>query len=181
VVPRGELYEPRKFHLPRGDKTEVLKGQDHGSMVKHTSSIKEKAMTLKSRLFQANFSTAALAIALLVQASPACAEVVTLVCQNESGSSNWRSSFTLRVNYDRKIVDLLQSDGGVLLSSAATITESDVKWFWDNSKWDYNSDKAQGFMGALNRLSGEAEVTFSVRQVIPYHLSGPCRRATQKF
>lgn len=124
---------------------------------------------------------ATLAIALIVSASPARAETVTLVCQNETVGSNWGSSFTLRVDYDRKIVDFLQSDGTVLLSSVATITESDVQWYWDNSKWDYSSPKAQGFGGRLNRLSGQGSVKFYELQNVYHAMAGPCRRATQKF
>ena len=144
-------------------------------------------MAPKHRLFQARFSatllrSAALAISLLVPASPTRAEVVTLICQNEfSGLGKWGSSFTLRIDYDRKIVDFLLSDGTVALTSVATISESDVRWYWDNSKWDYESDKAQGFMGGLNRLSGEGWAYFATRQVAQHNMSGPCRRATQKF
>ena len=137
-------------------------------------------MTTKSRFFQASFS-AALVIGLLVLASPTHAEVVTLVCQNVSGCPGTADSFTLRIDYDRKIVDFLGSDGTVGLSSAATITESEVRWDWDNSKWDYSSDKAQAFTGSLNRLSGHGVMSYAVRQVLYYGMSGPCRRATQKF
>lgn len=98
-------------------------------------------MTSGSNFFQARISapllqSAALAIALLLQVSPVHAETVTLVCQNENAatSRSWGSSFALRVDYDRKIVDLLRSDGTVLLSSAARITDSDVRWDADNSK-----------------------------------------------
>jgi hypothetical protein len=114
--------------------------------------------------------------------APARAEVVTLVCQDDSsGHIESGHSFTLRVDYDRKIVDLLHSDGTVFLSETATVTESDVRWHWDNAKWDYSSPKAQGFMGGLDRLSGRGSVTYKERQVILTSMSGPCRRATQKF
>ncbi len=138
-------------------------------------------MAPESRLFQANFSaallrSAALAIALLVPASPARAEVVTLVCQQESVGAFTESggSFTLRVDYDRKIVDLLRSDGTVRLSAAAMITVGDVQWETDLTK-------AHAFMGILNRISGQGSATYWDDRNLMHQMSGPCRRATQKF
>lgn len=140
-------------------------------------------MVPKSRFFQENFSatllrSVALAIALIVTASPARAEVVTLVCQNQLEGGG---SFTLQVDYDRMIVNLLSSDGTIIVSAEAKISASDVKWYWDNSKWDYSSPKAQGFTGGLNRLSGEGGMTYYERQTVFHNMVGPCRRATQKF
>ena len=133
-------------------------------------------MTTKSGFFQASFS-AALAIGLLALASPARAEVVTLICQDKMSSE----SFTLRVDYDRKIVDFLWPDGtNVRLSAAATITENAVTWYPNNDKPNSNGDFA--FMGMLNRLAGEVRMDFTLRSgVNSAHYSGPCRRATQKF
>jgi len=124
--------------------------------------------------------SAALAVALLVQASPARAEVVTLICQGESIEPQhraWGTSFTLRINYDQKIVDLLGPNGTVWFSAAATITESSVSW----DKWNYSSGYAPGFMGSLNRLSGHGLATFRYENESMRSMSGPCRRATQKF
>jgi hypothetical protein len=36
-------------------------------------------------------------------------------------------------------------------------------------------------MGGLNRNSGQGWASFAERQVVRHTLSGPCRRATQKF
>ena len=133
-------------------------------------------MAQVSRFFEQTFlrlCCTALAIALIVLASPARAEVVTLICQSDSSdSNNWESSFTIRIDYDRKTVDWLRSNGTVALSSAATITESDVQWY---------SAEAQEFRGGLNRLSGQGTLGFTERQVIRRYMSGPCRRATKKF
>jgi len=138
-------------------------------------------MAPKSRFFHASISAAllrsvALAIALIVQASPARAETATLVCQQESAPHNTESggSFTLRVDYDRKIVDFLRSDGVVSYSAAATITEGDVQWETDLTK-------ARAFMGKLNRLSGQGNATYWDDRQFMHQMSGPCRRATQKF
>ena len=139
-------------------------------------------MTTKSRFFQAAFSatqlrSATFAIALIMQASPAHAEVVTLVCQHETGIS-----VTIRVDYDRNIVDLLQSDGTVHFSSAAQITEGAVKW-----DVLVNNANGQHFFGALNRFTGQlSNMSYPVDDVKAGHfysrgVSGVCRRATQKF
>lgn len=130
-------------------------------------------MALESRLFQASFSatllwSTAIATALLVLASPARAEAVTLVCQNES---KYGGSITLRVDYDQKIAYRLQDNGNVWWSAAAMITEGDVTW-----------DGIQ-FSGSLNRLSGQftmREKRSTQSSLDPYFF-GPCRRATQKF
>ncbi len=137
-------------------------------------------MTPKSRFFQARFSatllkSAAIAVALLVQASPARAEVVTLICQNDYRSQVGMpgpSSFTLRINYDQKVVELLSPSGTVQFSAAASITESDVQWL---------SDEERRFSGTLNRLSGESFVWYYETESMLKQVSGPCRRATQKF
>jgi hypothetical protein len=122
----------------------------------------------------------ALAMALTVQISPARAEAVTLICENTSGTNYW-PSFTLKVDYDRKTVELLVPDGRVFLSSEATVTQSNVSWTEDSSRWDSSSQKPQGFAGGVNRLSGQGFVRYIERQVVVYSMSGPCRRATQKF
>ncbi len=144
-------------------------------------------MASKSRFFKANSSvmllqSAALAVALLVQASPARAEVVTLICQNNYQSTKNNqgpSSFTLRINYNQKVVEFLKPDGTVWFSEAATtITESAVQW---------PSDRRQRvgtifFTGELNRLSGEGSVNFAeTGDSFFTSVEGPCRRATQKF
>lgn len=118
----------------------------------------------------------ALAIALAAIAISAHAESVTLVCQND-GPTPGGGTFTLRVDYDRKTVDLLRADGAVRHSAAASITASNVTWkaMLEGEKW---------FEGSLNRLSGQGLANFPVLyagQVMMGGMSGPCRRGTQKF
>lgn len=127
-------------------------------------------MAPKYKLFQASFS-AALAIALFMSVSLARAEVVTLVCKNESGSVGTDDSFTLRVDYDRKIVDLLRSDGTAHYSAPAKITEGSVEW---------GSYETGVFRGSLDRLSGKGSVAWPSADPFA-RMSGSCRRATQKF
>jgi hypothetical protein len=130
------------------------------------------------------FSQTALAIALAVLASPASAEAVTLVCQND-GPAPGVGTFALRVDYDRKIVDMPNSAdlarpvGTAFYSAAPTITAGAVDWDV------VINPKGAIFRGSLNRLSGQGWVSYSTfysdgRQSLQT-LSGPCRRATQKF
>lgn len=136
-------------------------------------------MTPKSGFFQVSFS-AALAIGLLVLASSTHAEVVTLVCQPESGNS-----FTFRVDYDRAIIERLEDNGDKTISLPAKITDDNVTW--DGVHETGRVDRAQNhFWGSLNRLSGQ--FMFFREMVIPGYQPGPpggysgtCRRATKKF
>jgi hypothetical protein len=139
-------------------------------------------MAPRSGFFQASFSaallwSAALAAALIVQASAARAETVTLVCQND-GPAPGGGSFTLRVDYDQKIVALLRPDGVAQYSAAATITEGEVRWdaaLVGDGKF---------FQGSLNRLTGKGLANFPLPfagQIMMGGMSGPCRQATQKF
>lgn len=139
------------------------------------SSIKGEMMATNFGTFQVSFS-GALLIALVLMASPARAETVTLICANEPQPG---SSFTLRVDYDRKVAALLNSDGTVRFSSPAWITEGAVNW--EVRPEGYEGIK---FMGSLNRLSGHGRVWFPQRNssfVASVEMAGPCRRATQKF
>lgn len=145
-------------------------------------------MAPASRLFRANFSAAllrsvALATVLLVQASTASAEVVTLICQDDSDPNH---SATIRIDYDRKIVDMpnsadsLQSVVGttVFTFAAATITEGAVEW-------DAVLKNGYIFKGSLNRLSGRGYIQWTAAYLhgntTVVRLSGPCRSATKKF
>lgn len=132
-------------------------------------------MASQSRFFQV-----ALAIAIVVLAAPARAEVVTLLCQNTNTQSYTGDSSTLRVDYERKIVELLRSDGTATYSAAATITEGAVDW-----KAVLNKPSGAIFSGSLNRISGQVwgrhPVVAADGRVLDNILSGPCRRATQKF
>jgi len=121
-----------------------------------------------------------LALALVALASPARAEVVTLLCQNTNTQSYTGDSSTLRIDYDRKIVELLRSDGTAVYSAGATITEGAVEWNAVLAK-----PSGSIFSGSLNRVSGQLwghhPVVAADGRVLDNILSGPCRRATQKF
>jgi hypothetical protein len=141
-------------------------------------------MAQVSRLFRESISatllrSAALAIALIVLASPARAETVTLVCQPQSGDS-----FTLRIDYDRAIIEMLEDNGAKVMSLPAKITDENVTW--DGVHETGRVDRAQNhFWGSLNRLSGQ--LMFSKELVNDGYRPSPatsvsgCRRATKKF
>lgn len=119
----------------------------------------------------------ALAILLFAQASSARAEGVTLVCQDEKTNE----SFVLRVDYDRKIVDYLWSDGTPRASAPARIMANDIWW---EARHEGRNETA--FKGGLDRLSGrgwliEYDTPRLAAANLGRHKSGPCRRATQKF
>ncbi|MDI1301929.1 MAG: hypothetical protein PSX71_08495 [bacterium] len=139
------------------------------------------------RDFQAGTSThflrnVALVTALFALASAAHAEVVTLLCQVEAQPG---STFTLKVDYDRKTVADEHYNSTPGTAVPATITESEVTWDHINEHvevFEGNWGRFQ-FAGSLNRLSGQGRVTYWRMDTSQpsWSLSGPCRRATQKF
>ena len=143
----------------------------------------DTTLDAQARFFTTLLPGTALAVALLAQVSPARAEVVTLVCQD----TNTSDSMTIRVDYDRKIVDFLQSDGAVVYSAAARITEGAVEWYAALRSTGQPHDAANPFFGgSLNRLSGQGLVQIPhngrrSNESVTIGVSGPCRRATQKF
>jgi hypothetical protein len=176
----GKGQRLNRLCVPPRD-AEVLRRQDQGPQVKQVTFIKEKTMTPESGFKHASVPAnllrgTALAIALFVSASPSQAETVTLICQVESGPYA-SASFTLRIDFDRKMVDLLLPDGTARYSVAASITQGSVDW----------DVAGEVFRGNLNRLTGQGwEQHLEVwnngtnRRMSPI-LFGPCRRATQKF
>jgi|GEM_PF-1370061 len=142
-------------------------------------------MAKKSGFFQARLSAAllrcaALAGALVLLALPAHAEVVTLVCQAELGFSA-----TIRIDYDRKTVDLVNSEGSAAYRAPATITEGGVAWNLAlPSSGEPLAPAKPHFWGSLNRLSGQGLIEYPhADRAARGHagVTGPCRRATQKF
>lgn len=120
------------------------------------------------------FTGCALAVFLAVTTTPAQAEAVTLVCQQESGGS-----FRLRVDYDRKLIELLNSDGSSQFSAPARITEGHVRWNVTGPSMGTHK-----FEGELDRGTGAGWVFTppdNPNLMKPRHMNGMCRRATQKF
>ena len=124
--------------------------------------------------------TALIAAAVAALALPAAAEQATLVCQAQGGVS-----FTLRIDYDRKIVDMPNSAdlsyaiGTAFYNTTATFNEGAIAWD------TVIESRGATFRGSVNRLTGEAFVTFSEfyndgREMLRT-LSGPCQRAQRKF
>lgn len=130
--------------------------------------------------FECTIFRSALAIALLLPVSAVRADVVTLVCQAESGLSA-----TIRIDYDRKAVDLVKPDGSAAYRAPATITEGAVAWNLAlPSSGEPLAPAKPHFWGSLNRLSGQGVIEYPhADPAARGHAGviGPCRRATQKF
>jgi hypothetical protein len=126
--------------------------------------------------------SAALAVALIVSASLARAEAMTLVCQVESGEQI--GSFTLRVDYDRKTVDFSRrTDGTVQHSAAATITEGAILWKAVLARTNEDTGD-QWFEGSLDRLTGKGTVNFPKEMGFGFTMTGvyaTCRRTNRGF
>lgn len=121
-----------------------------------------------------------LAFTLAMTAGSAHAQVVTLHCQNSNAESYTGNSSVFRVDYDRKTVQLLRSDGTATYSAAAAITEGAIEW-----RAALDNPRGSTFTGSLNRVSGQIwslhPVVTAGGRVLNNVVSGPCRRATQKF
>ena len=139
-------------------------------------------MVQKSGFFQARLSaavlrSAALAIALLVQASPSRAEPVTLSCRSDI-SEIW----TLRINYKTGLVERLASSGKVYYAAAATISPNAIVWsieFLDDD--GTNPPATARWKGNIDRLSGTGWIQFYRLPFFDGPVSVTCRQATQKF
>ena len=139
-------------------------------------------MAPESRFFRASFPAAvlrssALAIALLVQASPARAEPVTLSCRFDEG----QETLTLRVNYATGLVERLAPSGEAYsdrIAPNASISNNAIVW---SVKLIDATDN--GWKGTIDRLSGTGweEVYRESFGPRPMHRSFTCRQATQKF
>jgi hypothetical protein len=121
-----------------------------------------------------------LAVALIMLAFPARAEVVTLLCKIKEGGS-----FTIRVDYDRRMVADVRSDGSSGTFVPAKITDGDVTWdhvFQNVEVFKGRFGRFQ-FAGSLNRLSGDGWVRYWRMDTSqgPWQLSGACGRAEKKF
>lgn len=159
-------------------------------------SIREEPMTPKFILPKQDFSatllrSAAVAIALIAQASPAGAETLTLACESTaegSGSTLYKASLKFQVDLGQRIVNLLTPTDGVMASTtdrrfnavapSVQITDSAIVWRLSNGAGEFI------FRGVIDRTSGTAEAMwFEARagRMDVHSFQGRCRRATQKF
>jgi hypothetical protein len=156
-------------------------------MAKQTTTLKEKTMALKPRLFRANFPAAllrstALAVAFLVQVSPARSEVLDLYCKNESNEP----AMTLLIDTDARTVTTTRYGNtstvnpNAFASHKVIVSREFIKWYTP-------TDCGIGFNpcreeGVLDRIGGTVSVTATDKfgdRAGGY--AGSCRRATQKF
>ena len=105
----------------------------------------------------------------------------TLVCRNQQQDS----TFLVRIDYDRKMVADVRSDGTSYEFVPAKITEGDVTWdhVWQNVEVFKGRFGRYGFSGALNRLTGQGWVQHWRMDTGqgPMRQSGLCSRAEKKF
>jgi hypothetical protein len=147
-------------------------------------------MAQKSGFFQANFSaallrSAALAVALLVHASPARAEPVTLTCRSDAGPATW----TFRIDYATGMIEELAPSGKAYANrvAKATVSPNAIIWSIDQPSSYLTGDNVrhqttEHWEGHINRLSATGWVR-SYHESL-YHSDAvniTCRQATQKF
>lgn len=145
----------------------------------HTTTLKEKIMIPKSKLFQAGFS-AVLAVTLIVSASPARSETLDLACAS-TGEGSGHKNIRLKIDTDRKIVTEIGLSGafGEFNSPpyAATVSEQFIKYKGPGAG---NSDWVQE--GTIDRIAG-TYYRIQTHKLSPSSQATnyACRRATQKF
>lgn len=138
---------------------------------------------------QAGFSAtllrgAALAIALIVSASPARAEPVTLSCR-DAGPGTW----TFRINYATGRIEELAASGKAYDDrvATATISPNAIRWSIDQPSSYLTGDNVrhqsiEHWEGHIDRLSGTGWVQSYYQNFshsVPVSIT--CRQATQKF
>lgn len=159
-------------------------------------------MAAKSGFIQARFSvvllrSAALAIALIVQVSPARAESIALVCETTSTLPECNAAYSnvpcstsppsVVLNVDFALGRVGFTDRRTSVTWMATGAKvSDVVVDWDKfAPWPKNPALKSRFSGSLNRLTGEVDFDYRYDQGngswSPSGFQGKCRRATQKF
>ncbi len=146
-------------------------------------------MTRKSRYFQVGFSAtvlrcAALAIALIVTASPARAELVTLSCRTDVGSE----TFTFRINYATGLVEQLGPSGNAYTNrlATATISPNAIIWSIDQPSSYLTGDgvthqTTEHWEGHIDRLAATGWVESHKGDFPTHPIDIICRQATQKF
>lgn len=148
-------------------------------------------MAPKSRFFHASFSatllrSGALAIALLVQASPARSETLDLACANthESGGTirlqidTERRNFTAVADFANWPVVITRPSGDSRYN-ITTISDQFIK-FTDKRAGSYEERTGNYREGTLDRIAGTLHLEdFRPGLTIPSDWA--CRRATQKF
>lgn len=144
-------------------------------------------MALKSILFQASISatllrSAVLAIALLVQASPARSEVLDLYCKNESNET----AMTLLIDTDARTVTSTiygitnTVNPNAFASHKVIVSREFIKWYRPTDCGVANNPCREE--GVLDRIGGTVDVTAIGRSGDNWGgYAGSCRRATQKF
>ncbi len=154
----------------------------------HTTTLKEKTMAPVSRYIQTSFSTAvlrsaALAIALIVPASPAHSETLDLSGANtrESGGGiplhvyTDRRNITAVADFANWPVVITSPSGGDTRYHITTISDQFIKF---TEKRTGSTDNLIG-EGTLDRIAGTLHLKDFFDLTVPSDWA--CRRATKKF
>lgn len=146
---------------------------------------KEKTMTTKSGFFHASFSTAALrsavlAMALIMQASPARSETLDLACVSTGAGDSFlfpNPNIRLLIDTGRSTVIEISIEGaGQSNPLAATISDQFIRY---SGPLPGNSDYS--LVGTLDRVAGTLGRTIKIPTGGGAGQNYACRRATQKF
>jgi hypothetical protein len=165
--------------------------QDQWRQVKHAAFTKEKIMASKFGFNQTSVPAAllrgaALAIALIVSASPALAAgPVTLTCRTDPGPGTQGYSMTLRINYATGLVEELAPSGKPYtnrIAPNARISKNAIVWSVKLMDTGLKTPVPMIWEGNIDRLSGTGWTQFSRSPYWhPSVLKITCRQATQKF
>jgi hypothetical protein len=164
-----------KFHLPRGDKTEVL---SNAETRQPATILKEKTMVSISGFFQAKFSAtllrgAAIAIALLVPVSPARGETIDLTCASTESSSN------VRIQVDTEQRTVLETWATGTAQFRTTLISDQFIKFSDRNVQDSHDVFSEG---ALDRIAGTLSINSTNSKGFIFSSNHwTCRRATKIF
>jgi hypothetical protein len=125
---------------------------------------------------------AALAIALIVPASPTlAAEPITLSCRSDTGSETQ----TLRINYSTGLVEQLAPSGKPYtnrIAPNARVSANAIVWSVKLMDTGLKHPVPMIWEGTIDRLSGTGWTQFSREPGWqPYRVSVTCRKATPQF
>ena len=144
-------------------------------------------MAPKHRLFQARFSatllrSAALAISLLVLASPTRSEVLDLYCKGEGTEQAW----SLLIDTDKRTVKVTNGDDNTFTYDPNAFVTHKVIVSSGSITWEAPMDCGSGFNPCsretrLDRIGGTLRSTRTDKFGSQPSGSASCRRATQKF
>lgn len=147
-------------------------------------------MALKFKFTRASYSSTWLwclvfAFALIVQVTPASAEPVTLICNNDASTI----VITYRIDFTNGQIEQLAPSGKAYTNrvTIATVSPNAIVWSIEQPSSYLTGDNVthqttEHWAGNINRLSGTGWTeAYNVDQYHNLPISFTCRTATQKF